>query len=82
MIRRKKSNKQTAYNQKLQEDARNRIKTAINRFIKQDNWPEGITQRYDQLCTIKISGGTLYRHKDLWHPEHQNSEEVPEKIDS
>lgn len=81
MIRRKKSNKQTAYNQKLQADARYRIQAAVSRFIKQNDWPEGITQRYNRLCTIKVSGETLYKHKDLWHPAHQNSKAVHEKID-
>ena len=81
MVRRKKI-KPTAHNRKIQEDTRNRIKAAVNKFIEQNDWPEGITQRYDQLCTIKVSGETLYKHKDLWHPKHQNSKAVHEKIDS
>jgi hypothetical protein len=66
-----KSNKQTAYNQSLREDTRDRIREAMTNFIRQNDWLEGITSRYKRLCTIKISGGTLYKHKDLWHPAYQ-----------
>lgn len=34
----------------------------------------GITERFDALISYGISGQTLYRHQDLWHPRHLQNE--------
>ncbi|MGB7248042.1 MAG: hypothetical protein WBC73_03810, partial [Phormidesmis sp.] len=58
------------WNQQQQEKARGRIRTAAVDLFRNNQWPEGITARFDALCATGISGSTLYRHQDLWHPLH------------
>ena len=58
------------WNQQQQEKARERIRTAAVDLFRSNQWPEGITARFDALCATGISGSTLYRHQDLWHPLH------------
>ena len=58
------------WNQRQQEQARDRIRAAALDLFRSNQWPEGITARFDALCAAGISGSTLYRHQDLWHPLH------------
>ncbi|MGI8935055.1 MAG: hypothetical protein ACR2FS_13375, partial [Phormidesmis sp.] len=58
------------WNQRQQEKARDRIRAAALDLFRSNQWPEGITARFDRLCAAGISGSTLYRHQDLWHPLH------------
>ena len=52
------------------EDARGRIKQAIALMLDSGTLPMGATARFTALTQSGIGGGTLYRHKDLWHPEY------------
>ena len=55
-------------NQKRSEATRARLQKAVATLTEQQDWPEGITSRFNRLCRMKFSGETLYKHKDLWHP--------------
>jgi hypothetical protein len=49
--------------------ARERIRGAIAALLEAHSLPSNATARYQVLTqTYGIGGGTLYRHKDLWHP--------------
>jgi hypothetical protein len=49
--------------------ARERIRGAIASLLESNTLPSNATARYHVLTqTYSIGGGTLYRHKDLWHP--------------
>jgi hypothetical protein len=49
--------------------ARERIRGAIASLLESNTLPSNATARYHVLTqTYGIGGGTLYRHKDLWHP--------------
>jgi hypothetical protein len=49
--------------------ARERIRGAIASLLESNTLPSNATARYQVLTqTYGIGGGTLYRHKDLWHP--------------
>jgi hypothetical protein len=49
--------------------ARERIRGAIASLLDSNSLPSNATARYQLLTqTYGIGGGTLYRHKDLWHP--------------
>jgi hypothetical protein len=61
--------KQT-WNQQQSEDARERIRGAIADLLEQDILTAGATARFQQLLQYGIGGSTLYRHRDLWHPNH------------
>ena len=58
------------HNQKLQQTARERIISAIVQLLNQDRLPTTTTARIAALETLGIQRGTLYRHRDLWHPEN------------
>lgn len=50
--------------------AREKICFAIADQLNKETWPSGTTERFNLLVTYNLSGETLYRHRDLWHPEH------------
>ena len=58
------------HNQKLQQTARERIITGIVWLLNQDRLPPTTTARIAALESLGIQRGTLYRHRDLWHPEN------------
>jgi hypothetical protein len=58
--------------------ARERIRGAIASLLESNMLPSNATARYQVLTqTYGIGGGTLYRHKDLWHPLFLTSVENP-----
>lgn len=59
-----------SWNQKQSDDARTRIREAIAHLLNQGQFPSTTTLRFKALVSMGIGGGTLYRHRDLWHPEH------------
>jgi hypothetical protein len=58
------------WHEQKQEDARERIKQALAHLLESNQLPAGPTARFNALVQFGIGGGTLYKHKDLWHPEH------------
>jgi hypothetical protein len=57
-----------SWNQQQSEAARTRIKTAIASLLEAGTLPAGATARFKLLTQCNIGGGSLYRHRDLWHP--------------
>ncbi len=57
------------WNQQQCQTARERIQTAIADLLNQGALPSGTTARFKALTAYGIGGSSLYRHKDLWHPE-------------
>ena len=57
-----------SWNERQQAEVRERITKAVKNLQGTDNWPDGITARFDRLTHQGISGSSLYKHKDLWHP--------------
>lgn len=62
------------WNQQQQTGARERIRQAVANLLEQETLPSGITERFDALVNDGISGSTLYRHRDLWHPRYLQKE--------
>jgi hypothetical protein len=56
------------WNQQQSEGARDRIRQAIGGLLEQGTLPANATARFQALVRCGIGGGTLYRHRDLWHP--------------
>jgi hypothetical protein len=56
------------WNQQQLEQARERIRTTVESLQQNHQLPDGITARFKLLTQSGISGRSLYRHKDLWHP--------------
>jgi hypothetical protein len=63
-----------SHNQKTELEARERIRQAVADLLNKEALPMGITERFDALIPYGISGQTLYRHRDLWHPRHLQNE--------
>lgn len=60
------------WNQRQCEDVRSRIKTALADLLNQNALPALTTARFKAITAYGISGSSLYRHRDLWHPEFLN----------
>jgi hypothetical protein len=64
------------FNQRRSKTAQEEIKAAISILEEGDRLPETITARAQAISELAgTSLGTLYRHKDLWHPKYQELEE-------
>jgi hypothetical protein len=59
------------WNQKQAKSTRDRISQIVRQLQTMSQWPRQITQRFQLLIRQGIGGGSLYRHKDLWHPNYQ-----------
>lgn len=57
------------WNQQQSQNTREKIKQAIADLLNQNALPAQATARFKLLINYGIGGGSLYRHKDLWHPE-------------
>jgi len=66
------------HNQRQEAAARVRIQQAIADLLEREVLPAGITERFDALVRYRISGETLYRHRDLWHPYYLQGEIICE----
>ena len=63
------SDRSPSWNQQQSESARARIQAAIATLLEQNKLPSGATARFRLLTQFGIGGSSLYRHRDLWHPE-------------
>jgi hypothetical protein len=60
--------KRDLWNQEQSHRARQRIQDAIADLLNQGTLASQPTKRFNQLTQYKISGTTLYKHRDLWDP--------------
>jgi hypothetical protein len=58
------------WNEQQEQSARGRIRQAMADLLNLGTLPSAIGKRFKALTHYGISGSTLYRHRDLWHPEH------------
>jgi len=65
-----------SWNQRQANDARSRIQQAIAHLLNQNCFPSTTTLRFKSLVQMGIGGSTLYRHRDLWHPDHIHPDPV------
>ena len=66
-----------SWNQQQSESARERIKCAIVDLLEKNALPATATARFSALTQYGIGGGSLYRHRDLWHPKHLVENQLP-----
>ncbi|MFK8184806.1 MAG: hypothetical protein AB8B99_15650 [Phormidesmis sp.] len=57
------------WNEQQAAEAREHIRQCVIELCQQGAFPGGITPRFELLCNCHISGATLYKNQDLWHPE-------------
>ncbi|MCY7320398.1 MAG: hypothetical protein LH660_00985 [Phormidesmis sp. CAN_BIN36] len=68
----------TSYNQQQSDNARERIQAAIASMLNAGTLPAQTTARFAALKQAGIGSSTLYRHRDLWHPDFLLSEIITE----
>jgi hypothetical protein len=66
------------WNQLRSDDARERIRAEIASMLDSGTLPAQTTARFTALKATGIGSSTLYRHRDLWHPDFLLSEIIPE----
>ncbi|MBD3886822.1 hypothetical protein IFO70_34865 [Phormidium tenue FACHB-886] len=59
-----------SWNQRQSAATRDRIRQAIADLLEQNNLPVRPTARFQALLKYGIGGASLYRHRDLWHPNY------------
>ncbi|MBD1909852.1 MULTISPECIES: hypothetical protein [unclassified Leptolyngbya] len=59
-----------SWNQRQSAATRDRIRRAIADLLEQDKLPAKATARFQALLQYGIGGASLYRHRDLWHPNY------------
>lgn len=60
-----------SYHEQLATTARERIRLAIASLLNDEKLPVTVSARFKLLTSqFHIGGQTLYKHKDLWHPDH------------
>ncbi len=64
-----------SWNEQQSNSAREKIQSAIADLLDRGILPSSATQRFKQLLDYRIGGGSLYRHKDLWHPNYLRIED-------
>ncbi len=60
----------STWNQQQSDLTREKIRAAIADLLEKDSLPTTATARFKALTGYSIGGGSLYRHRDLWHPDH------------
>jgi hypothetical protein len=58
------------WNQQQLETTRDRIRAAIADLLETNTLPAKATARFRALLQYGVGGGSLYRHRDLWHPHY------------
>lgn len=58
-----------SWNEQQSQVAREKIRLALAKMLEKGTLPAGIRARFVSLKERGIGSSTLYRHKDLWHPE-------------
>lgn len=71
-----KQDKRAERNKQVENDARERINKGVIKLLEENALPSGITARHDALTEQGLSSQTLYKHRDLWHPKHLQTEEA------
>jgi hypothetical protein len=68
-------------NQRRKDVAREKIRQAIAHLLNSGSLPANSASRFHCLTNnYNIGGGTLYKHRDLWHPEFLLVENPPDPV--
>jgi hypothetical protein len=65
-----------SWNQQRSATTRDRIRYALIDLLEHSTLPAKATARFQALLGYGIGGGSLYRHRDLWHPTHLENQLV------
>ena len=69
-----------SWNQRQSAATRDRIRRAIADLLEQNRLPVRATARFQALLDYSIGGASLYRHRDLWHPNYFGIDSHPDSV--
>ena len=75
-------NQSPSWNQRQSAATRDRIRCAIADLLEKNSLPIRATARFQTLLKYGIGGASLYRHRDLWHPNYFDIESTPDLTDA
>ncbi|WP_143467843.1 hypothetical protein [Leptolyngbya ohadii] len=67
-----------SWNERQSAATRDRIRQAIADLLEKGSLPARPTARFQALLEYGIGGGSLYRHRNLWHPNYLGLETAQE----
>ena len=67
----------TSWNEQRSQTAQTKIETAVRQLLELNQLPGTVTARFKKLLTYGIGGSTLYKYKELWHPELWKTPQTP-----
>ncbi|MEL6384511.1 MAG: hypothetical protein AAFQ89_19055 [Cyanobacteria bacterium J06626_18] len=65
------------WNEQRSRTAQTKIEAAVAELHELNQLPETATTRFKKLLTYGIGGSTLYKYKDLWHPDLWKTPQTP-----
>ena len=63
-------NQAPSWNQRRSAATRDHIRAAIADLLETNSLPIRATARFQALLKYNVGGASLYRHRDLWHPNY------------
>ncbi|WP_348254079.1 hypothetical protein [Leptolyngbya sp. AS-A5] len=75
-----KNPSEATWNERQRATTRSRIENGRTKLIRQNNYPPTVMGRILAFETLGITRGTLYKHKDLWHPAYTSQTQTQDAI--
>jgi hypothetical protein len=69
---------EATWNEQRSLTAQDKIRAAMRELFNADQLPLTATARFKKLVNYGIGGGTLYKYKNLWHPDLWNPPQTPQ----
>ena len=66
-----------SWNEQRSQTAQTKIESAVTHLLEHNQFPETATARFKKLLTYGIGGSTLYKYKNLWHPDRWDPPKPP-----
>lgn len=70
-----------SWNQRQSAATRDRIRWAIANLLEKNSLPARPTARFQALLKFGIGGASLYRHRNLWHPNYFDIDSIQNLAD-
>ncbi len=71
-------NTELSWNQKQSQKTKDKIQAALKALSDKNELPKQATARFNALRKFSIGGGSLYRYKELWHPQAKSQPKTPQ----
>ncbi|WP_204137592.1 hypothetical protein [Halomicronema sp. CCY15110] len=76
----KQNEVEMTWNEQRSLTAQDKIRAAMQDLLNTHELPATATARFHKLLNYGIGGSTLYKYKDLWHPDLWKSSQTPQPL--